>query len=370
MSIRRLKPNQEGKIFNCRGRYSPIGLDIGSGAVKMIQLELNRNRISIHNAALLKTPPQALSSGQIAEPGLISSLLGRQKKNSRWAGSKINLCLTPPAFYLRRIKMPPMKPAELRSAMDLAVEKYFPASGGNELVYDYCSAGNDQPGSIKENDYFLAAASLNCAGSYTAAAGRAGFRAAALEIAPFSLLRCLKINRPPDSNCPTEHEVELLADIGCSGTVFLIIENGCLQYYRHIKTGFIDFLSAATDKATSLRRRADMILFSSGSLSERGLLAPAEELANQIVQSLAYWNEQSNFLNSGARRLPPLWLCGGGTAIPGIPDYLGHITSLSTRILDPFAIINCRGADLSPAVKKRSFLFTAALGLAFRGWLR
>ncbi len=362
------KSDKTTVTLKSRRCYSPIGLDIGSGAIKMIQLKLTRGRITVNNATLLKTPPQAVNNGEITDPTLISSLLAGLEKKNHWIGRKVNLSLNPPVFYLRRLKMPPMKHSELKSAMHLAVEKYFPLPG-EEIVFDYCFAGNNQHNSNNELDYYLAAAPLDCAFSYTAAANGADFQTAALEIEPFSLLRFLNFNRLTNMSTSNGNKLELLANIGAAGTTFLITGNGCLHYYRYFKTGFIDFLRAAAEKTGIMGCRVEKILFSNASLAERGLLAPAEELASQILQSFAYWSDQSDLFNSRDSELPLLWLSGGGAVIPGISSYLENMTTLPTRILDSCSGITCRNGELSARVKKRNCLFSTALGLAFRGWL-
>ncbi|MDY6826632.1 MAG: pilus assembly protein PilM [Bacillota bacterium] len=368
MAIKEAKKDKTSVTFKSRGRYSPIGLDIGSGAIKMIQLKLTSGRIAVNNAALLKTPPQSVNNGAVTDPELISSLLAGLKKNDRWFGRKINLSLNSPVFYLRRLKMPPMKRSEMKSAMRLAVEKYFPLPC-EELVFDYCIAENNNYHNNTECDYYLAAAPLDCAVSYTTAVERAGFQAAALEIGPFSLLRFLNFNRPANMNPADKNNLQLLADIGAAGTSFLVTSEGSLHYYRYFKTGFKDFLHAAAEKAKTMGSRVENIFFSSASLAERGLLTPAEELAVQIIQSFTYWSDQSDRFNFQDNERPLLWLCGGGAVIPGISAYLRNMTALPTRILDSFAGIPCRNGELSTRVKKRNCLFSTALGLAFRGWL-
>ncbi len=368
MALKEAKRDKTSVTFKSRGSYSPIGLDIGSGAIKMIQLKLTSGRIAINNATLLKTPPQSVNNGEVTDPELISSLLAGLKKKDRWFGRKINLSLNPPVFYLRRLKMPPMKRSELKSAMRLAVEKYFPLPV-EELVFDYCIAGNNRHQSDKECDYYLAAAPLDCAFSYTTAVEEAGFQAAALEIGPFSLLRFLNFNRPADMSPCNGNKLQLLADIGSAGTAFIVTGEGSLHYYRYFKTGFKDFLRAAAEKAETMGSGVGKILFSSASLAERGLLAPAEELAGQIIQSFTYWSDQSDRFNFQDNELPLLWLCGGGAVIPEIPAYLQNMTALPTRILNSFSGIPCRNGELSARVKKRNCLFSTALGLAFRGWL-
>lgn len=86
----------------------------------------------------------------------------------------------------------------------------------------------------------------------------------------------------------------------------------------------------------------------------------AESLYQQLASALQWFRGQ---LKRDSLKPGAILLCGGGSALPGLADYLGRRFSLPVRIFDPFT-----GQDGAPAIAgprpERPWEWVTALGLA------
>lgn len=357
------KKIESASIGAFRSRYSPIGIDFGSAQIKIIQLCHHRGRIALYRKAIVPTPAGSVKDGRINKPEPLIDVLKKVRQSAGFNKNKANLALCSQSFFLRRVTLPPMKNAEIKKAMRWEVEKYFPLSS-SEAVFDYCLIVKSAEMNNSSSDYLLAAAAKETADIYTTVAQKAGFYPASLEIEPLARFRALCLSGQADRD--RANTCQALLNIGHGSTSLLIACGGSFQFYRNIKFG-IDNLCRHVAESKSLNcHEAYQLIFSRGTLVERGLQEAAEELALEIGQSLSYWYEQS------ARTEPQMdevKICGGGAAVPGLAAYIAGRLQLKARLFSPLPTGSVKCRSLTPKQKFEGALCTAAYGLALRGWL-
>ncbi len=348
--------------YRYRGRYSPIGLDLGSAFIKMLQLRRSGGGEAVHCLAAAPAPAGALKNGRISSPGLLAERLKQLRLKHPWHKNRVNICLGLQSFYLRRVKLPAMKEAERARAMRWEVEKHFPVSA-EDAVFDYCPLESEVSGALN-GEYLLAAAAKDTADSYTETVASAGFIPAALEIEPISLLRALnsaayKTGRPLSL-------FRVLLNIGFERSALLVSCGGEYQFHRLLNTGLKHFYRSAAEKHGCSFNRAHRLVFSGKPLAERGLFPAAEQLAGQAAQSISYWFDQAGIPDV---ELHEFNLCGGGAFIPGLAAFLKNSFPVKPGIYDPLTGLNINRPAEPGGQTQRGALFAGAYGLALRGWL-
>ncbi len=353
------------------GRYSQIGIDIGSACIKMIQFRHSRGRISLYRKAISFTPAETFKDGNIINPALLAEELKRLKEKESWHKNKVNLCLNPQAFYLRRVKLPIMKDKEIQKALFWEVEKHF-AIPAKEAIFDFCPAGE-----LKVNgtacDYLLAAVSKNTADTYTSAAKEAGLVSASLEILPLTLCRSMQnslqlqnFKRSINSTAKPA-ALKVLLDIGFSNSTIIIMHGSEYLFYRSIKKGIDHFCRALLKENSDNYRSSYQRVYEKASLKARGLLKAADQYASQVSQSLAYWADRSEYPVS---TLYSIQFCGGGAFIPGLASHIEQTLSLKRYLYNPLAPLTGSKPGTQPDLYREESLFPAAHGLALRGWIK
>lgn len=357
----KLKPGPSpGRTLRTKGTYSPLGLDIGSACTKLIQFKQGRGKLAVQGAALLPTPGGCLEGGRLVDSDALCTCLQALGQKAPWRGRRLHLSLPAGAFFLRRVKLPPLSPREKRQAMRWEMEKSFPLDAA-ESVFDYCPTGKENASTRGEKEYLLAALPRRDADAYTTAVMKAGFIPAALDIAPLALLHSLKAADWAKEGEPPA--VRVLLDIGFSSSLLVISERNAFAYSRSLQGGIRHLYGALQENGSAAdQRAAHARLFSPGRERQETLAAPLSSLSAQVQQSLEYWLE-----NRTPTRVHPVLLeiCGGGALVPG----LGRTMSAALRL--PVAFPGGMSSGHDPGSQPaRRVLYCAAAGLALRGWLR
>lgn len=367
------KRSSPGKKHSARfrNRYSPIGIDIGSALIKAVQFSQTRGRVSLHCRAVVPTPGETFRDGAVIDPAPLAEALAKLRRKHRWHKNRAVFGLGAQFFYLRKALLPYMTGSELEKAMFWEVEKQFPLSA-KTAVFSYCPAepfnGKKQP-----RQYLLAAAAKETSAAYTDAAARAGFFCVSLDVLPLALLRSVQFNsrfrsdQGPEIDSLSKPEPRALLDIGFKDSAILVSTENRYRFYRNIKTGTDHFCRALEEKVESGEPSALRRLYAGRSLREKGLLETADRFAERIGQSLAYWADQPDQRDHVLRGIE---FCGGGAFIPGLAARIEQKLALKRLLYNPLAPFTGSSPEKQAARFREEVLFTAAHGLALRGWLK
>lgn len=362
ISLRRFFGPQNNRRY--RGRYSTIGIDLGTARIKMLQLQQSRTKTVLFQESFLPTPEGAIVNGIIKEPSLLASHLKQVKEEQAWHGNRVSLCLDSRACYMRTVAMPDMKKNELRQAMRWEAKKHFPLAA-DEAVISFQQTGCSPRDSGTAREYLLAAAPRDRVEQYTQLALEAGFVLLALEVAPTALLR--SVTGSGENYFTDQASHRLVIDCGNSTTELLLLDRNGYCFHRRLNIGITTFCRAAMaanegDREAALRRT-----FSRADLSEKGLSHIASRLARGISESLDYWAEQDGH---GKITLSAIEAGGGGIFIPGLASYLQHQLRQKFVIYNPLFKISPVSEPQTAASGQRGALFAVAHGLALRGWIQ
>lgn len=351
--------------LNFKSSLSPIGIDIGSAQIKIIQLQQKAGNLSLLSHAVIPTPTGAVFEGQISNPQKFSVKLKQLKKKLKLKGNLVNLCLGPEAHYLRLIVLPPLSKRDLQKTLPWEIEKHFPLKTKN-AVYDCCPLSESKGSGNGSQKYILAAAEVETAVNLTRAAEKAGFKLLSLEVSPLSLLRveALSPNGNPGGNGSSG---KALLDIGYRSSTLLLTGEGTLRYSRHLRIGVLDFLKEVADAKGISLTEAQRSIFGQGTLAAVSAMKSAELLAEQITGSIGYHLDRSG---TGSIEPNLLVISGGGASIPGLIVFLQNKLSIK---VEPQLLPGFSGGrpDSRAAVPPiNSTIYATAFGLALRGWIR
>src|SRR3989338_11039343 len=111
----------QGKIKN------RIGLDIGSSAVKILEISGTQDKLALIGLGLKNI--SGLSNNEVANSMKELSL------EAKIASKEVNISISGPSVIIRFISMPKMKESDLKSAIKFEAEKFIPFNI-NECIID------------------------------------------------------------------------------------------------------------------------------------------------------------------------------------------------------------------------------------------
>ncbi len=343
---------------------SPIGLDIGSAQIKVIQLRQKAGALSCTTCFTASTPSGAISEGRIIDQEKLSYKLGQIKKKLTTKNNLANICLGPESHYLRIISLPPLSKKDLLKTLPWEVEKHFPLKAVN-ASYDCCPL-NGSKTSGNGSRYILAAAETETADILAGVVEKAGFVPLSMEVNPLSLLRVETVNR--HANPPNfDGRGKALLDIGYRCSTLLLTVNGTLHYCRYLRFGVFDFLKEASSDSGINPSEAHRLNFNFLKPVTASATKSSNILAEQITASIGYYLDQSA---SGKAEPGLLAVSGGGAVIPGLIGYLQSKLSIKVGLQQLPALNGLCIGGITSVRQNNPAVYTTAFGLALRGWLR
>ena len=168
-------------------RASLVGIDIGSNAVKAVELTRSAAGEVVARAGLQPVPPKSIAKGSIVDLTAVADALRSLLDAAGIRGRKVALSLPGSAVVAREISMPRMSPAELAGSIGWEAERHIPFELRDvNLDYQVVGQGTDadrRPTLV----VLLAAAKKSTIAEYAAVAAEAGCVPAIVDVAAFAL---------------------------------------------------------------------------------------------------------------------------------------------------------------------------------------
>ena len=347
------------------GARSAIGLDIGTSVVRAVELSYGRAGITLERFGQVVLPPDVVSDGEVIEPEPVVECLRQLWKATGLSHTKVVLGVANQRVIVRRIELPWMEPAELRSSLSFHVADYLPMDI-SDSVLDFFplheTTGADGGRALAG---LLVAASRATVLANVTCVERAGLSVQSVDLTSFAVLRSLGRQQGQDV------ETEALIDIGARITNIVVHQAGMPLFVRILHMGGQDITDAVamacgvpTQQAEAMKQR---IAFASQSvdtvLLKQTVNITAQDFVDEVSGSLDYFAAANP-----AVRLQRILVTGGGSRLEGLLERLGAEIRLPVVAGDPMA--NLRIGETGLAESQLEFvrpLSAVPVGLAMGG---
>jgi len=350
----------------------PIGVDIGTTAVRMLQLSGSERDLRVVDAGKFAVPREARGKAVRRREALIAGIR-RLLKERRFRGRHAIMALTPEQAAVRNIRMPEMDEAELAGAVHWETQNKFPFDTATAVI-QYQGAGRVHQGNEMLEEIIVFAAPRAEVEAGIELASEAGLSLVSLDAEPCTLFRGFErfLQRRED-----EGVASVMADIGARTTV--VISRGReLVFVKTIPIGGTVFNRAVAEclelepaEAEALRRRMGARV-AAGEADEQDRAARAvadairphlEDLADEIGLCLRYYG-----VTFRGPRPEKIELTGGEAHNPNITLALGERLGMAAEVADPFRRV--RTDHLGPVLDRRGVRaeWAMAFGLSLKGF--
>ena len=359
-----------GSIFSSffKKESSVLGIDIGSSAIKVVQIKKRRGRAVLETYGELAIGPYAgIEVGRAVSlpvPKVIEAIkdiLKEAKTTTSVVGTALPLSSSLIAF----ITIPPVADKQIADVVSLEARKYIPVPL-NEVVLDYSIipheenfvTDDDSSKTEKQGrDVLVVAIHNEYINTYQSIMAGSGLKPSFYEIEIFSSIRAV-VEQGVNTS--------MVIDMGARSTKLYIIERGILRASHTITKGSQD-ITLALSKALS-------ISVSEAENMKRvyGLKGGPEykELTEIITVNLDYIFYESNssllaYQKKYAKNVSKVVLTGGGVLLKGFIDLAKISFQTDVVYADPFGKLE------TPAFLAQEFAeagpeFAVAIGAALR----
>ncbi|MCC2314819.1 type IV pilus assembly protein PilM [Cellulomonas xiejunii] len=343
-----------------------IGLDIGSTAVRAVELEFAKGDRARSNPTVVRVgeqplPQGAVRDGEVVQPETVSESLRTLWGRARFESKDVVLGVGNQRVLVRELDLPWLPTAQLKSSLSFQVNDLLPMSA-DEALLDYYPTGETQGDQGRMVQGMLVAAQRDTVTANVLAAEGAGLRPVMVDLNAFALLRAI---------CRGDYARAVVAyvDQGATVTTVVIAVRGVPRLVRSLPTGGATVTGAVASALGVSFPEAEQIKRNLGvGLSAGGDAAPAVEAISTVVRGQVE-SIRNTFvyyagLNPG-QGIEVVVLTGGGAQLPGFGQYLSSASRLPTTLGDPLAGLRPAKTAQLDALRGHESSFALPVGLAY-----
>lgn len=345
---------------------SRIGLDIGSYAVKMIEVSGLPEK-----PALVKLGSKKISGFSREEvTACVQSLAGDMGVLARDVG----ISVSGPLVIARFLTLPKMSDDDLAGAIKFEAEKFIPFNI-NDCVVDFqilkrnvpagpARSEKDAARTGEEGDgrlnILLVAAKREHVEDSISLVEKSGLLVSTVDVSGLALTNSFSRNF---SEGLPDKTVALL-DIGASSTNVSIVTGGSISFIRQSAMGGASFTDAILKNMNIVETAAEELKVSGGGKNDE-IAACTKFVMNNLLDDIKL--SFSYHENQSGRNIDEVYMSGGGALIQGIDDAFEDAFGTKPKRWNPFGFLDTVSANVDAGFLNNSKdFFAVAVGLALR----
>ena len=257
-----------------------VGLDIGSSAVKLVELkDAKAGGYRLVKTGLETLSPEAIVDGAIMDSSLVVDTVNRLVSGLNVRNTDFGTSLSGHSVIIKKISLPAMSPEELAESIRWEAEQYVPFDI-NDVNLDYVVL---EAGGGETMDVLLVAVKKDKISDYTSVISQAGKTPLLVDVDAFALQNAYEANYPVEPG-----RVVALVNIGASVTNVNILSGSNTIFWRDISFGGNQYtdaiqkqLSLSFDQAEGLKKGEK-----AGEQSLQDILPILRSVSDDLAQEL------------------------------------------------------------------------------------
>jgi type IV pilus assembly protein PilM len=354
---RPLVPSVPDMALFSRKQKTAVGLDIGSGLVKVAVVDHGGAEPELVRVALAPLLPDAIVEGEVMDPAIVSDAIRTALRAAGVEPTKVATAVGGRDVIVKQIAVDRVPAAKAREALRWEAERHVPFDM-DSVSLDFQIL--DPRGTDEQMEVLLVAAKRELIAARCRLLAEAGVTPSLVDVDSFALHNAFERSHPEAMS-----GVVALLHIGHELTNLNLVEDGVPVLTRDLGVGTRRLredlqrdLGLSAEGARAILDAPDRSRALDTVLGGR-----VEELAMGIERAAAFRASSSHtFAPIGA-----IYLSGGGARTPGLIDALATRLRLPVLLATPLAYLALRdGAFESLETEAVAPLLTLAIGLALR----
>jgi type IV pilus assembly protein PilM len=315
-----------------RRARSLVGLDIGSSAVKAIELKPTGKTYKVMAFGSEPVPPDSIVDGAIIDGAGVVEAIKRLFESCNIKTREVAASLSGNAVIVKKIALPAMTEAELAESIYWEAEQYIPFDIQDvNLDYQILEAAN--PGAGKTSmDVLLVAAKKEKIADYTGVIGQAGRAAVVVDVDAFALQNAYEVNYGFQPGA-----VVMLLNVGASATNINILHGDQSVFTRDIAIGGNAYTEAVQKELNLAFEQADQL--KRGLPVEGASFEDARPVLRAVTENVMLEVQKTfDFFKATAasEKVDRIVVSGGASRVDGFVEMLTERFEAPVDVFDPF----------------------------------
>jgi type IV pilus assembly protein PilM len=314
-----------------RRAKSLVGLDIGSSAVKAVELKPAGKAYKVSAFGSDVVPPDSIVDGAIIDGSVVAEAIRRLFAGLGIKTRDVAASLSGNAVIVKKITLPVMTESELAESIYWEAEQYIPFDI-QDVNLDYQILDRGTEAGKGTMDVLLVAAKKEKIADYTGVIAQAGRSAVVVDVDAFALQNAYEVNYGIEPGA-----VVVLLNAGASATNINILNGDQSVFTRDISLGGNAYTEALQkelnlpfDLADQLKRgiAVDGVTFDD---ARPVLRAVSENVMLEIQKTFDFFKATAS-----SDRIDRIMLSGGASRAEGFNEMLSDRFEAPIEALDPF----------------------------------
>jgi type IV pilus assembly protein PilM len=344
-----------------RRAKSLVGLDIGSSAVKAVELKPAGRGYRVAAYGSEPLPPDSIVDGAIIDGAAVADAIRKLFEGRSIRTREVAASLSGNAVIVKKITLPTMTEAELAESIYWEAEQYIPFDI-QDVNLDYQVLEAPAAGEKGTMDVLLVAAKKEKIADYTGVIAQAGRAAVVVDVDAFALQNAYEVNYGVEPGA-----VVVLLNAGAGAININILSGDQSVFSRDVSIGGNAYTEALQrelnlpyDAADRLKRGTgtDGVTFED---ARPVLRAVSENVMLEVQKTFDFFKA-----TAASDRIDRIMISGGASRAEGFSEMLGERFGAPVEQFDPFKRVAFDGRKLGGEAAEIAPTAAVAVGLALR----
>ncbi|MBN2097434.1 MAG: type IV pilus assembly protein PilM [Candidatus Omnitrophica bacterium] len=360
-----------GKLGQKGQKRTALGLDIGSTAVKLVELEQDGETVKLLKFDAAKIPVSS-SAAEGEQSQITKRITANLLAQNQIKDKDVVVSVNGQSTFIKFLELLPVSVEKLHQTLKYEAQQQIPFSL-DEVEWDSHLFKASSSQKLPRQKALLFAIKKDKLTGKMALVEGLGLRAAVLDVSSSSIYNCLKFNQQY-----TQDKFSVVLNIGAQSTDLIILKGNDF-WMRSFSVGGNNFTESLVKKFNINFAEAEKLKHGHSTSSpefQEAIAAVLEDLQGEITRSIEYYNFQQKSTQeqqdevSSAVKLDEILISGGGAELAGLDTFLARVFSCAVKQLDPFQLLHLDEAMKAKSSIQERTIFCQAVGLALRGLAR
>jgi len=331
---------------------SVVGLDIGSSAVKAIELVHHGKDVMVSAFGQVEVPEDDVEGRLNAIKGLLTAGGFRSKRVVTAVSGK--------NVIVRYLSMVRMSDEELRNAIVFEAEKYVPFPLDECIVDCQRLDDDDDPRKGGNMSVLLVAVKRAQLDEHLKLASATGVTPEIVDVDAFALGNAHALCRAQAPAESGESTAVAFVDVGAAKTSVNVVVDGTSLFTREISMGGNEFTAAIARALNVGQDEAEELKRNPNEQVAEAVFSAIDDLGNEIQLSFDYFEDQFQ------KEVGRILLSGGGARLAALQPAFERIFEKPTSVFNPFTYLAVDGGIDADLLACNAPQLVTAVGLAAR----
>jgi len=354
-------------LFGGNKKTPVIGVDLGSGYIKMAQFKDEANSLKLVNFGVLPVPEGSIVEGRIEKTKEIQEILKELVNFHSFLGNRVVANVSGQLVVVKELLMEDLPDEELFEAIKWEMEKFLPFPL-EKATFDYQVLNRVVDDKGTKLDVLVTAAPLDVVQLTVELLKMANLEPIAIEVEPFAAIRLL--NFMEDFSFGNEVLLSII-NIGYNYTSINMIDKGMVRFSRTLPTGgkkltdaIANYFGKSYEESEEMKIK-ELDLTKADSPIFAATKSTFDNLSLEIKRSISFY---FNKYNEGKTMNTAILLEGGSANIKGLEQFFEDTIGVSAVVNRLFTSVGTFDSNLftKEYLHEMAPMFSVATGLALR----